>query len=123
MGVLGVNHIAFRTADAAGLRRFYRDLTGGDELVGEHGPIRVGSTVLAFFRSEGAEARPDDPDELAFDVDGAGFDAVLARAERLGALTRPPGEHTPWSRGFLVRDPDGRRLEFLHEDHGVYWGE
>ncbi len=123
MGVLGVNHIAFRTRDPEGLRAFYAELTGGELLTGAHGPVRVGGTLLVFFRSEAAGAAPDDPDELAFDVDVAGFEDVLARAERLGALTRPPVGHTPWSRGFYVRDPDGRRLEFTYDDHAVYWQE
>lgn len=123
MGVLGVNHIAFRTRDPAALRSFYADLTGGDLLDGAHGPLRVGATLLVFFDTEAERPRADDPDELAFDVDAAGFEDVLARAERLGCLTRPPVEHTTWSKGFLVRDPDGRRIEFVHDDHGVYWKE
>jgi len=123
VGVLGVNHVAFRTPDPEELRRFYVELTGGDELIAAHDPVRVGCTLLVFFRSAVAGAQPDDPDEIAFDVDARGFDDVLARAERLGALIRPPVEHTPWSKGFLVRDPDGRRIEFVHQDHGVYWRE
>jgi len=52
VGVLGVNHIAFRTPDAERLRHFYLDA---------------------------------------------------------------------WSRGLYVRDPDGRRLEITHNDHGAFW--
>jgi hypothetical protein len=39
----------------------------------------------------------------------------------MGALQRGPVEHTDWSKGFYVRDPDGRRLEFTCDDHSVYW--
>jgi len=120
MGVLGINHIAFRTSDPAALRRFYLDLTGGDEIDGAHDPIRVGSTLLVFFEAEAAGSSSD-PDELAFDVDAAGFDDVLRRAQALGCEIRGPVEHTPSSRGFYLRDPDGRRLEFIHDDPGVYW--
>lgn len=36
---------------------------------------------------------------------------------------RGPLEHTPSFRGFYLSDPDGRRLEFTHDDPGVYWRE
>ena len=122
MGVLGVNHIAFRTVDPEALRDFYVALTGGEHLDGAHDPVRLGGTLLVFFHSE-ENAIGTDPDELAFDVDAHGFGEVLANAERLGCLTRAPVEHTPWSKGFLVVDPDGRRLEFVHDDQSVYWAE
>jgi hypothetical protein len=104
----------------AALRRFYLDLTGGESLDGAHNPIRLGHALLVFFASERVHG-DEDPDELAFDVDAAGFEDVLQRARRLGALTRGPVKHTPWSKGFYVSDPDGRRLEFTHDDHAVYW--
>lgn len=46
MGVLGVNHLAFRTPDPDRLRRFYLELTAADKIEGEHGPIRVGGLDL-----------------------------------------------------------------------------
>ena len=42
MGVLGINHLAFRTPDPDLLRRFYLELTGAEELEGEHRPLRLG---------------------------------------------------------------------------------
>ncbi|HTT31115.1 MAG TPA: VOC family protein [Solirubrobacteraceae bacterium] len=122
MGVLGVNHLAFRTHDPDRLRRFYLELTGADEIEGDHGPIRVGQTLLVFFASL-EHGAGDDPDEIAFDVDRAGFDEVLRRARALGCEVRGPVEHTTLSKGFYLRDPDGRRLEFIHDDPGVYWRE
>jgi catechol 2,3-dioxygenase-like lactoylglutathione lyase family enzyme len=122
VGVLGVNHLAFRTPDPDRLRRFYLELTGADELDGAHSPIRVGQTLLVFFASE-ATGIMDDPDEIAFDVDRSGFDDVLERARRLGCKIRGPVEHTAFSKGFYLNDPDGRRLEFTCDDHGVYWRE
>jgi hypothetical protein len=92
-----------------------------EPLAGEHDPLRAGGLILVFFPSESRPA--EDPDELAFDVDAAGFADVYDRAKRLGALAREPVEPTPWSRAFLVRDPDGRRLEFTYDDHGVFWQE
>jgi catechol-2,3-dioxygenase len=65
----------------------------------------------------------NDPDEIAFDVDEPGFNDVLERAQHLGCEIRGPLEHTLSSRGFYLSDPDGRRLEFTHEDRGVYWRE
>lgn len=122
MGVLGVNHLAFRTADPDRLRRFYLELTGGDELEGEHAPVRVGQTLLVFFAAE-TQGSAADPDEIAFDVDHAGFEDVLHRARLLGCDIRGPVEHTLASKGFYLSDPDGRRLEFIHDDPGVYWRE
>jgi catechol-2,3-dioxygenase len=122
VGVLGVNHLAFRTPDPGRLRRFYLELTGADELEGEHGPIRIGQTLLVFFAAE-AHGAAADPDEIAFDVDRSGFEDVLERARALGCEVRGPVEHTPFSEGFYLTDPDGRRLEFIHDDRGVYWRE
>ena len=122
MGVLGINHLALRTPDPTGLRRFYLELTGAEELEGEHGPLRLGQTLLVFLRSESRGAAAD-PDEIAFDVDRSGLSDVLERARRLGCEIQGPLEHTPSSRGFYLSDPDGRRLEFTHEDRGVYWRE
>jgi catechol 2,3-dioxygenase-like lactoylglutathione lyase family enzyme len=122
MGILGVNHIAFRTPDPAGLKAFYRELFDAEELDGSHDPLRIGHTLLVFFPSERGGAA-DDPDELAFDADRAGFDDTLERARRLGVLQREPVEPTPWSRAFLVRDPDGRRIEITFDDRSVYWRE
>lgn len=120
MGVLGVNRLAFRTSDPERLRRFYVDLTGAEELDGAHRPLRLGQTLLVFFRSESAVTSTD-PDEVAFDVDAPGFADVLGRARRLGCDIRGPVAHTPSSKGFYVSDPDGRLLEFTHDDRGIYW--
>jgi catechol 2,3-dioxygenase-like lactoylglutathione lyase family enzyme len=121
MGVLGINHIAFRTPDVKRLKAFYEDLTRAEPISGAHDPLRVGTMLLVFFPSEGRPA--EDPDELAFDCDEVGFGEVLERARRMDVLAREPVEPTPWSRGFLVYDPDGRRLEFTYDDHGVFWQE
>jgi catechol 2,3-dioxygenase-like lactoylglutathione lyase family enzyme len=120
VGVFGVNHIAFRTPDPAGLKRFYAQLLDAEVVQGAHDPLRVGRTLLVFFEAEAAGV-PADPDEISFDCDAAGFDVSYQRAQKLGALQREPVRHTPWSRGFVVRDPDGRRIELTHDDLGVYW--
>jgi catechol 2,3-dioxygenase-like lactoylglutathione lyase family enzyme len=122
MGVLRVNHLAFRTPDPDRLRRLYLELTGAEEFEGAHSPIRVGQTLLVFFALQAAGPN-DDPDEIAFDVDMPGFDAVLERARRLGCEIRGPVEHTAFPKGFYLSDPDGRRLEFTYDDRGVYWRE
>lgn len=122
MGVIGINHIAFRTPDPAGLKRFYSELLNAEEVDGAHDPLRVGRTMLVFFEAAESGARAD-PDEISFDCDAAGFDACYERAQALGAVEREPVSHTPWSKGFVVRDPDGRRIELTHDDLGVYWRE
>jgi len=122
VGVLGVNHIAFRTPDPSRLKAFYRELFAGEPLSGVHDPLRVGSMLFVFFESEAGGAA-DDPDELAFDVDAAGFEETLERARRMGALQREPVQHTPWSKSTYIRDPDGRRIECTYDDRGVFWQE
>jgi catechol 2,3-dioxygenase-like lactoylglutathione lyase family enzyme len=122
MGVLGINHIAFRTPDVERLHEFYAQLLSADRVAGEHHVLRAGTVVLAFFPT-GQSGAGADPDELAFDFDRSGFDEALARARLMAVVAREPVEHTSWSRGFLVRDPDGRRVEIMYEDRGVYWRE
>jgi catechol 2,3-dioxygenase-like lactoylglutathione lyase family enzyme len=121
MGVLGINHIAFRTPDPARLKAFYQELFAGEPLSGAHDPLRVGTLLLVFFASDNTVG--DDPDELAFDADARGFEDVLERARSMGALRREPVEPSPWSKAFLVRDPDGRRIEITYDDQGVFWQE
>ena len=120
---MGVNHIAFRTRDIERLRAFSAELTDAEALDGAHGALRVGAALLVFFAAEAEPVVGRDPYEIAFDVDAAGFAEVLARAEEMECLARSPVVHTPWSKGFLVRDPDGRRIEFVHDDRSVYWSE
>lgn len=120
MAVLGINHVAFRTTDPERLRGFYLELLDPEVLAGEHNPLRAGGTTLVFFASKTNEIGAD-PDELAFDVDEAGFADALSRARRLDVLEREPVQHTDASRGFVVRDPDGRRVEIVHEDRGIFW--
>jgi catechol 2,3-dioxygenase-like lactoylglutathione lyase family enzyme len=120
--VLGINHIAFRTPDRGRLKRFYAELLDAEEVEGEHDPLRIGRTLLVFFESPEGGA-PADPDEIAFDCDAAGFAACYERARALGAVQKETVEPTPWSKAFLVRDPDGRRIELTYDDLGVYWRE
>jgi catechol 2,3-dioxygenase-like lactoylglutathione lyase family enzyme len=122
LGVLGVNHIAFRTPDPAGLKTFYQELFAPEVVTGSHDPLRLGATLLVFFESDG-NAISDDPDEIAFDVDLAGFEETLVRARAMGVVTRDPVSPTAWSRAFLVRDPDGRRIEVTYDNRGIYWLE
>jgi catechol 2,3-dioxygenase-like lactoylglutathione lyase family enzyme len=122
VGVLGVNHIAFRTPEPARLRAFYAELLGAEALDGSHEPLRAGSTLLVFFESE-ANPLSEDPDEIAFDVDAPGFDETLERARTMGAVVREPVAHSSWSKGFDVRDPDGRRIEITYDNRGIYWLE
>ena len=121
VAVHGISHIAFRTPDPARLRAFYLELLAAEPLFGSHDPIRAGSVILAFFESSGRPA--DDPDEIAFDADAAGFDAALERARQLGAVQRDPVAPNRWQRFVVLRDPDGRRIELTHDDRGVYWQE
>lgn len=122
MGAFGINHIAFRTPDPARLKSFYAELLDAEVVDGAHDPLRVGRTLLVFFESAEGGA-PADPDEIAFDCDAAGFAECYERAKALGALDREPVSHSDSSRGFVVKDPDGRRIELTYDDLGAYWRE
>jgi catechol 2,3-dioxygenase-like lactoylglutathione lyase family enzyme len=122
VGVLGVNHVAFRTPDPARLKGFYQELFAPEVVTGSHDPLRLGATLLVFFESD-ANPISEDPDELAFDVDLPGFEETLARARAMGVLALEPVAPTEWSRAFLVRDPDGRRIEVTYDNRGIYWLE
>ena len=119
MGILGVNHVAFRTTDPQRLRDFYSTLLGAETIEGAHDPLRVGSTLLVFFEATGAVGQ----DEIAFDADARGFDEALRRAREMRLEVRGPVEHTAWSKGFYVADPDGRRVEVTFDDRSVFWRE
>ena len=58
---------------------------------------------------------------VGFDVDAAGFEDVLEKARSLGALERGPVQHTALSKGMFLRDHDGRQIEIVHDDLGVFW--
>ena len=49
--------------------------------------------------------------------------AVGEPREQPVAVVREPVAHSPWSRGFYVRDPDGRRIEITYDNRGIYWLE
>ena len=112
MGVLGINHIALRTPEPHRLRAFYGELLGAEELDGAHDPPRAGHTLIVFFASERA-GRAESPDEIAFDVDARVSARSWSARSGWGCSRARLVEHTPWSKGFCVRDPDGRRLEFV----------
>lgn len=111
--------MAFRTPEPARLHEFYSNLLGAEVVDGAHDPLRVGSTLLVFFEAIG----PAGQDEIAFDADARGFDESLRRAREMGLEVRGPLEHTAWSKGFYVTDPDGRRVEVTYDNRGVYWQE
>jgi hypothetical protein len=92
-------------------------LLGAEPLVGDHEPIRVGHTVLVFMQSDAKDNKLG----VGFDVDAAGFEDVLEKARSLGALERGPVQHTALSKGMFLRDPDGRQIEIVHNDLGVFW--
>ena len=117
MGVTGIHSIWFYTPDIARLRKFYIDLLGAESLVGDHEPIRLGHTVLVFMQGTPESNRL----AIGFDVDSVGFESILSAAQSMGALERGPVQHTPISRGLFVKDPDGRQIEIVHNDLGVFW--
>ena len=99
------------------MKEFYRRLLDAEVVEGAQDPLRVGSTLLVFFQAETGVGQ----DELAFDADARGFDESLQRAREMGLDVRGPLEHTVWSQGFYIEDPDGRRVEITYDSRAVYW--
>jgi catechol 2,3-dioxygenase-like lactoylglutathione lyase family enzyme len=117
MSLTGINSIWFFTPDIERLRKFYIDLLGAEPLKGDHEPIRVGHTVIVFMQGSADSNRLG----LGFDVDAAGFETILRKAKAAGVLKRGPVEHTPFSKGLFLSDPDGREIEIVYNDLGVFW--
>ena len=117
MSVTGINSIWFYTSNISRLRTFYIQLLGAESLVGDHEPIRVGHTVLVFMQGVPESNKLG----LGFEVDGPGFEEIAERAKSMGVLQRGPTQHTSISKGLFVIDPDGRQIEIVHNDLGVFW--
>jgi glyoxylase I family protein len=134
MGLLRrVHHIALNVKDIQVSRRFYGDLMGLQELIGEAVPETLRSLVAEgkvanFVTPDGTvldlfwepDLMPPHPDprqqftranHVAFDIDPAFFDQAVAvlRQNQVpidhGPVTRPTG------RGIYFYDPDGFLLE------------
>jgi catechol 2,3-dioxygenase-like lactoylglutathione lyase family enzyme len=116
-------HIVFATTDLGAITRFYRDALGylvSDEVVAE-----AGEATAAFFRSD-----EEHHSYAAFRADGRRYDhhAMEVRAwddirdwaDHFAGLEVPiwwgPGRHGPGNNlFFMVRDPDGNRIELSAE--------
>jgi hypothetical protein len=109
--------IWFYTPNIARLRKFYIDLLGAEPLKGDHEPIRIGHTVIVFLQGATDSSRLG----LGVDVDAIGFETILGKAKATDALKRGPVEHTPFSKGLFLSDPDGREIEIVYNDLGVLW--
>jgi len=117
MAVTGIHSVWFFTPDIARLRNFYIEVLGAEPLTGDHEPIRVGHTVLVFMLGDPQENRL----AIGFEADAAGFEQVQEKAKKLGVLERGPVQHTALSKGLFLRDPDGRQIEIVHNDLGIFW--
>lgn len=116
-------HIVFATADLPALSAFYRDVLGyvlSDEVVSDDGEV-----TAAFFRSDEAHhsyaafrAAARRYDHHALEVDC--WNDIRDWADRFAQLKVPiwwgPGRHGPGNNlFFMVRDPDGNRIELSAE--------
>jgi catechol-2,3-dioxygenase len=117
MGVTGIHSVWFFMHDIARLRNFYIEVLGAEPLTRDHEPIRVGHTVLVFMQGDPQENKL----AIGFDADAAGFDQVVEKAKKLAVLERGPVQHTAVSKGLFLRDPDGRQIEIVHNDLGIFW--
>jgi catechol 2,3-dioxygenase-like lactoylglutathione lyase family enzyme len=117
-----LNHTVVPTSDNERAARRLADaldvpFTGFDGFDGKFATVRVSDTLRLLFMTVDEVA----PQHLAFDVDGATFDRIRLRLERVG---QPYGS-SPWeadngrtdhplsARGLFWRDPDGHLFEVM----------
>lgn len=106
----GVNLVVLRAADLGACRRFYAcfGMTFVQEQHGA-GPVHYSASgPQGVFEIYPAGERDADSTGLGFAVDN-----LEAAAARLRDAGFEPGEPSanPWGTSFVVRDPDGRRIE------------
>lgn len=119
--MIGIDHLGLACRDVEATRAFYINVLRAEPLQGSHSPVRVGSVVLAFFpTNDDAQARGT---EIAFSADRAEFEWIYEASKSEGLVRREPVDHTPFSKGFSLVDPDGREIEVAYVDPGVYWRE
>jgi catechol 2,3-dioxygenase-like lactoylglutathione lyase family enzyme len=114
-----VNHTILPVADNEAAARFFAEVMGLD-YAGPHmkfAPVRVNpSFTIDYLTVENAQAH-----HLAFDVDPATFDGILARIMKLGvpfgSNPREPQngriDHPLCPRGLFFADPNGHLYEVM----------
>lgn len=112
MGATGFTHVSVHARDLEESARFYRELFGMEEVPAPDFPfpvrwLRVGDLQLHLFLSEDLAPRTHH-----FGVDVDDFEAVYARAEKLGARERA-GYYSN-----LYELPDGAVQMYLRDPAG-----
>ncbi len=115
--LVGIDHVAFRTTDAAAARRFYGDLLGLSSPSDRSGPallFRVSGRQRIFVEPGLAPDVDERLGHIAFaTTDLAGL-AVYLREK--GVAVDGPGIRQPCGVNALrVLDPDGHTIEFVQE--------
>ena len=113
----GIDHVAFRTSDAAAARRFYGDLLGLASPADRHGPtaiFRVNARQTVFLEP----GLPADADERLLHIAFATPDlqGLAAYLKEKGVAFEGPAQQTPCGRnGLRVVDYGGHTIEFVQE--------
>jgi catechol 2,3-dioxygenase-like lactoylglutathione lyase family enzyme len=117
--IVGVAHIALRTADLAGARKFYGGVLGFQE---EEPAAEGGGRRLTYFKvndHQSVEVSPDLEDRngdrlshIAFETSDAEQLRAYLAVKGIGVAGKPEPMRDG-SRGFEVRDPDGHLVEFV----------
>jgi catechol 2,3-dioxygenase-like lactoylglutathione lyase family enzyme len=113
----GIDHVAFRTSDAAAARRFYGDLLGLSSPADRRGPTLVFhvNARQAVFVEPGL---PADVDERLLHIAFATADlqGLAAYLKEKGVTFEGPAQQTPCGRNALrVVDYGGHTIEFVQE--------
>jgi catechol 2,3-dioxygenase-like lactoylglutathione lyase family enzyme len=119
----GIDHVAFRTSDAAAARRFYGDLLGLASPADRRGPLtfRVNARQTVFVEP----GLPADVDERLLHIAFATPDlqALAAYLKEKGVAFDGPAQQTPCGRsGLRVVDYGGHAIEFVQESAIVAGG-
>ncbi len=113
----GIDHVAFRTSDAAAARKFYGDLLGLASPADRHGPtlmFRVNMRQAVFVEP----GLPADADERLLHIAFATPDlqGLAAYLKEKGVAFEGPAQQTPCGRnGLRVVDYGGHAIEFVQE--------
>jgi catechol 2,3-dioxygenase-like lactoylglutathione lyase family enzyme len=120
----GIDHVAFRTSDAAAARMFYGDLLGLASPADRHGPtliFRVNARQTVFLEP----GLPADADERLLHIAFATPDlqGLAAYLKEKGVAFEGPAQQVPCGRnGLRVVDYGGHTIEFVQESAIVAGG-
>ena len=113
--ITGVDHVAFYTTNADGVRHLYGEVLGlASARPIEPGALRylIGSQWVGYGPAPDSNAT-DRMDHIAFTTDNV--EALKKYLESSGTTTTPLKEMKDHRRSFSIADPEGHKVEFVQQ--------